>query len=241
MTRLHICAGLFLVSGFLVVLGACQGPLAAMLARLYTFTVIPPASGEEHTVEQGGSVTVQARLTMGTGVSGSEILVYLDTSTIPDRVYVVSLDSVFVPIDTLGPNESEIITYTFEAEENAPVGSFQIRIEVDSEIETVGGSEVGDVDQSTSFTLTVIDPDAEPMADDDDDNGGAAASCVEFVNHYNGLACTQEDLTVENSCSESISEFCRDEAAFNACRIENTVCEDGELVEDVASCFQLCE
>jgi hypothetical protein len=81
-----------------------------------------------------------------------------------------------------------------------------------------------------------------PPADDGpsdmpSDDEIVAATCEEYVAHYNGLPCATNSLEVSNTCSESISEFCTGEEAFNACRIENTFCTDeGQFAQTVDEC-----
>ncbi len=84
------------------------------------------------------------------------------------------------------------------------------------------------------------EPDNDEAADEN--GAGAAATCAGYVDYYNGLPCTTETLEEATACSESVSEFCTGENAFNDCRITNTFCDDeGALVEEIEDCAALLD
>jgi hypothetical protein len=250
MTRRFVIACILAATGAVASVPACQPSrtVSSFVPRLHSLQVLAPPGGGTHTIEQGGSLVIEVELTMGVNVSGTMIETRLDETTLPSGVDLDIGQIFLIGLPNLAENESAMASYNLEADAEAVPGSYQVTIESLAEI-TVEGAMDSDTDvQSTTFTLVVVAPGTEPPAEGEgkgegegeDNGGGATASCRQFVEHYNALPCTTDTLTEEGSCSESIGEFCEDEDAFNACRIENTFCEGDELIQNLEDCFAIC-
>lgn len=82
------------------------------------------------------------------------------------------------------------------------------------------------------------------MQEDDQPMQGdmGTATCPEFVVHFNALPCATDMLTEAGSCSSGSEEDCTGFGEFNACRIQNSFCNDNnELVQNLDGCFALLD
>ncbi len=235
-----VVAGVAVVALGLIGAGCQSGFAARFVPRLYSFTILPAAGGGAHTVEPGGSVEVRAEVRMGVGVSGEDIEVSL--LSLPAGLALPIADVGLRFPGNLAAEESTVVSFVIEADPSIAPGSYQVTIE--SSVDVIADSE--EFSEGMDATLTVVVRAPGTAAPDDNgatpgDGSLAGNSCEQYVAHYNALACVSEPLTVSNTCSESVSEFCTGEEAFNACRIENTFCQDGTLVQTVESCFELLD
>ncbi len=240
---LCLLAAAFLAAGLATAVGGCQPSrgLGGFIPNLFTVSVLPPEGGGSHTVEPGETVAVLVEVLMGVSVSGTSIEVILDSQDLPEGVHLDFGELSVRTLPNLEAGESARVTFNLVAESDAPSATVEIAIDAYAEITVEGETEGDFYEESTTLSLVVGDG-GEPDGGEPD-GGEPSSSCERFVEHYNALACTTEELVVENTCSESIREFCGSqelEDAFNECRIENTVCDGDELVEELDGCFAIC-
>lgn len=223
---------------------ACQvsRTTSRFVPHLYSIRVLPPAGGGDLTVEQGGSVIVQVEVTMGVNVSGEFIQTRLAESTLPSGVSLDPNQLFFIDLPDLAAEQSSTVSYTLLASPTAGPGRYQVTINSNADITVEDADDSDTREESVTFTLIVTAPGSNVPDTGDGDGGstGPTSGCQQFVDHYNSLPCITELLMADNTCSPTISEFCQDGSAFNACRIENTFCEGDELIQNLDDCFALC-
>jgi len=214
--------------------------LGGFIPNLFTVSVLPPEGGGSHTLRPGETVAVVVEVLMGVNVSGTSIVVILDTLNLPQGVHLDFGELALRDLPDLEAGESARVTFSLVAGNDAPSATVEVPVDASADITVEGATEDDPYEESTTFTLVVGDGGGP------DGGEQPSESCERFVDHYNALACTTEELTVETSCSDSIREFCGSqelEDAFNECRIQNiqnTVCDGDELVEELDACFAIC-
>jgi hypothetical protein len=218
----------------------------SIVPNLFTVRVLPgPDRTTDFTVNLGQPLRVEFEVTMGVNVEASELELRLLNK--PFQLLQDSLDGVY-EINDLGAQETGLLVYAADTFTFDDPGEFTITAEVCGKIRETGFDESSEVDdcEQVTFSVFLVDPNAPADKPDDDMQKGpdtpTSATCAQYVAHYNSLPCTSDALELSNTCSESISENCSGEDAFNACRIENTFCDDtGQLVQTLDGCFELLD
>lgn len=205
---------------------------ALFVSEFYTLTVLPPDGGGAHSVDPGDDIVVRVEVRMGDNVTGEDIFVTLDASTLPDGVNLSVDEFASRQLDDLGSNESAETSFTFEVDESAVPGSYELVFGASADL--LGSEFLEDEPESATFTLVIAGP-----GDGGDGGTGGSSKCAEFIAHYNGLECVTDPLDEDEICTSYIEENCTGADAYNDCRIENSYCTDGQLTDLTDTCFEL--
>jgi len=228
MTRNSKIPPVLLTLGALTSLDGCVSDFTLAFVDQFAVRVLPPESGgSRYELNPGDSTSVRVEIQMGTNLRGTGVTVTV--GLLPDGLSLPGFASPPRFLDDLESDESVIVTYTVTADGDARPGIYEFTVSVSMMVRTAGSS--GSDFESATISVTVLDPNAQ--------SGDGPAACAAYVAFYNALPCIADPLDATITCSESISENCTGEAAFNTCRMGNTSCENGELIENLDACSDL--
>lgn len=145
-----------------VTLGACGEDLIGFVPNLFAVTVLPPAGGGNHTIEQGGTLAIDVEFAMGVNVSGTEIEIRFDDASLPTGVMLGILDIFLKDIQPLSAEQRDTVTYNLVASPTAPPGTYQVMVEGRAEITAEGSNTSLPDTETATFALIVVASGGDP-------------------------------------------------------------------------------